>query len=86
MEEPPFEAKFQRPVFQISMRLRYGLAVDPAIPNVRVQRCGAVRKGFGFGRSARLGLPLWWAQSSSTRRVSRCVRAAIEAVSYQCES
>ena len=43
LEEPPFEAKFQRPVFQISMRLRYGLAVGPAIPYVHVQRCGAVK-------------------------------------------
>ena len=43
LQEPPFEAKFQRPVFQIAMRIRYGLAVDPAIPYVRVQRCGAVK-------------------------------------------
>ena len=43
LREPPFEAKFQRPVFQIAMRIRYGLAVDPAIPYVRVQQCGAVK-------------------------------------------
>ena len=41
--EPPHEAKFQRPVFQIAMRIRYGLDVDPAIPYVRVQQCGAVK-------------------------------------------
>ena len=43
LREPPFEAKFQRPVFQIAMRIRYGLPVDPAIPYVRVQKCGAVK-------------------------------------------
>ena len=43
LREPPFEAKFQRPVFQIAMRIRYGLPVDPAIPYVRVQQCGAVK-------------------------------------------
>ena len=44
--EPPYEAKFQRPVFQIAMRIRYGLDVGPAVPYVSVQQCGAV-KGAG---------------------------------------
>ena len=46
LKEPPYEAKFQRPVFQIAMRIRYGLDVGPAIPYVSVQVCGA-RKGDG---------------------------------------
>ena len=89
LKEPPYEAKFQRPVFQIAMRIRYGLKVGPAIPYVSVQVCG-VRKGDGTACGKALDAVGQHAlackcggQSPPARRVQGCVRAASQAASHK---
>ena len=39
LKEPPWWTRFQRPTWQIAMRLRYGLKVTPAIGKCLASRC-----------------------------------------------
>ena len=49
MAEPPWWTHFQRPTWQIAMRLRYGLPVTPALRDTfLVQRCLAKKKDGSF--------------------------------------
>ena len=48
LEEPPWWTHFQRPTWLIAMRLRYGLAVTPAIGTHAAERCLAKKQDGTF--------------------------------------